>query len=226
MLKTLGVSVLDLVAPVGVQLFYDGAVPTSRPRAPRRARRRRRLPRPRAAGPRARPARRARRRLLRRRHGRRSSLLSSFARLARLRLRLRLRRLLPLGLLRLRRGAAVLSTPPSDDLTASPTEAAIAATAPPALSTRPFIVDWTPSTTSSGGPSSSFIIAAMSPTVTRPPPRAKAALRTSCCCRSPWTVGGGGLGCAWPLRRGSWLRVAALRVFGCEYAAARSFLEQ
>ena len=74
-------------------------------------------------------------------------------------------------------GAAVLSTPPSDDLTASPTDWAMAATAPPALSTNPFIVDWTPSTTSSGGPSSSFIIAAIKPTVTRPPPRASAALR-------------------------------------------------
>ena len=115
-------------------------------------------------------------------------------------------------------GAAVLSTPPSDDLTASPTEAAMAATAPPALSTNPFIVDWTPSTTSSGGPSSSVNMAAMSPTVTRPPPRARAALRDFLLVLAMGCVGGGGLGCAWPLRRGSWLRVAALRVSGCEYA--------
>ena len=52
----------------------------------------------------------------------------------------------------------------------------MAATAPPALSTRPVIVDCTPSTTSAGGPSSSVIMAAINPTVTRPPPRASAAL--------------------------------------------------
>ena len=149
-----------------MQFLDDGPIPLVDPQ--RLDARRRRgpvpaLPRPRAARPRARPARRARapassaasrappcRRLRR------------FARLARLGRRLRLRLAL-LGLLRRSGRRRGLQHPPDDAFTASPTEAAMAATAPPALSTNPFIVDWTPSTTSSGGPSSSVNMAAMSP---------------------------------------------------------------